>query len=91
MAGDAEDWISNANEIVTSMQESNPVDDEMNEDEDNESSKGPSNADLFSVLETAMKWYKQQSRVLSYSTTAAQENHETLQQKTKVYNGTAKN
>ncbi|GFV30313.1 uncharacterized protein TNCV_97881 [Trichonephila clavipes] len=27
----------------------------------NESSKGPSNADTFSALETAMEWYKQQS------------------------------
>ncbi|GFY17429.1 hypothetical protein TNCV_658421 [Trichonephila clavipes] len=27
----------------------------------NESSKGPSNADAFSALETAMEWYEQQS------------------------------
>ncbi|GFW06828.1 integrase catalytic domain-containing protein [Trichonephila clavipes] len=36
----------------------------MDEDKDNnknESSKGPSNADAFSALETAMEWYKQQS------------------------------
>ncbi|GFX69060.1 uncharacterized protein TNCV_4945601 [Trichonephila clavipes] len=50
--------------IVTFVQaESNPVDDEMDEDEDNnnESSKGPSNADAFSALETAKEWYEQQS------------------------------
>ncbi|GFX99097.1 hypothetical protein TNCV_2492781 [Trichonephila clavipes] len=79
-------------EIVTSIQgESDPVDDETDEDEDNnnESSKSPSNADAFSVLETAMEWYEQQS-VLSYSTTAAQENR-SCSEKTKVYNGAAKN
>ncbi|GFX92192.1 uncharacterized protein TNCV_1741121 [Trichonephila clavipes] len=50
-------------EIVTSVQEeSDPVDDETDEDEDNnESSKGPSNADVFSALEAAMEWYEQQS------------------------------
>ncbi|GFV51350.1 hypothetical protein TNCV_4687131 [Trichonephila clavipes] len=32
----------NNDEIVTSVQESDPVDDETDEDEDNESSKGPS-------------------------------------------------
>ncbi|GFU83642.1 uncharacterized protein TNCV_1411801 [Trichonephila clavipes] len=45
-------------------EESDPVDDETDEDEDNnnsESSKGPSNADAFSALETAMEWYEQQS------------------------------
>ncbi|GFT13244.1 uncharacterized protein TNCV_4077011 [Trichonephila clavipes] len=56
--------ISNA-EIGTSvLEESDPVDDEMDEDEDNnnnESNKGPSNADVFSALETAMEWYEQQS------------------------------
>ncbi|PRD27866.1 UNVERIFIED_CONTAM: hypothetical protein NCL1_34129 [Trichonephila clavipes] len=54
----------NDDEIVTSMQEeSDPVEDETDEDEENynESSKGPSNADAFSALETAMKWYEQQS------------------------------
>ncbi|GFU29312.1 uncharacterized protein TNCV_3334981 [Trichonephila clavipes] len=52
----------NDDEIVTSVQaESDPVDDETNEDEgnNNESSKGPSK---FSVLETAMEWYKPQSQ-----------------------------
>ncbi|GFS72481.1 uncharacterized protein TNCV_2116261 [Trichonephila clavipes] len=54
----------NDDEIVTSVQaESDPVDDEMDEDEDNnnESSKGSPNADAFSALETAMEWYEQQS------------------------------
>ncbi|GFU71408.1 hypothetical protein TNCV_2584791 [Trichonephila clavipes] len=50
----------NDDEIVTFMQkESNPVNDKTVEDEDNnnnESSKGPSNADAFSALETAMEW-----------------------------------
>ncbi|GFW96083.1 uncharacterized protein TNCV_957971 [Trichonephila clavipes] len=52
-------------EIVTFvLEESDPVDDETNEDEgnnNNESSKGPSKADTFSALETAMEWYEQQS------------------------------
>ncbi|GFW82938.1 uncharacterized protein TNCV_2209901 [Trichonephila clavipes] len=39
---------------------------------------------------TAMEWYEQQS-VLSHSTTAAQENQRRFSEKTKVYNGTAKN
>ncbi|GFS47916.1 hypothetical protein TNCV_3598871 [Trichonephila clavipes] len=49
--------------IVASVhEESDPADDEMDEDEDNnESSKGPSNADAFSALETAMEWYEHQS------------------------------
>ncbi|GFS79107.1 hypothetical protein TNCV_4408311 [Trichonephila clavipes] len=47
----------NDNEIVTSVQEeSDPVDDETDEDKDNnKSSKGPSNADAFSPLETAVQ------------------------------------
>ncbi|PRD21062.1 UNVERIFIED_CONTAM: hypothetical protein NCL1_52895 [Trichonephila clavipes] len=54
----------NDDEIVTSvLVESDPVDDEMDEDEDNNvSSKGPSNADAFSALEAAMEWYRQQSK-----------------------------
>ncbi|GFW75633.1 uncharacterized protein TNCV_4428161 [Trichonephila clavipes] len=60
MAHDAEYCgfqMLNDDEIVTSVQEeSDPVDDETDEDEDNnESNKGPSNADLFSALETAME------------------------------------
>ncbi|GFV78800.1 hypothetical protein TNCV_4079001 [Trichonephila clavipes] len=55
-------------EIMTSVQEeSNPVDGETDEDEDNnkyESSKGPSNIEAFSALETAMERYEQQSAVL---------------------------
>ncbi|GFV15474.1 hypothetical protein TNCV_4835001 [Trichonephila clavipes] len=46
-------------DIVSSVQaESNPVDDETDQDEDknNESSKGPSNAGTFSALETATEW-----------------------------------
>ncbi|GFX54193.1 uncharacterized protein TNCV_2338291 [Trichonephila clavipes] len=50
-------------EIVTSVQEEcDPVDDETDEDEEdnnNESCKGPSNADTFSVLGTAMEWCEQ--------------------------------
>ncbi|GFU65081.1 uncharacterized protein TNCV_1351971 [Trichonephila clavipes] len=55
----------NDDEIVTSVREqSDPVDDETGEAEDNnnsESSKGPSNADAFSALETGMEGYEQQS------------------------------
>ncbi|GFS85805.1 uncharacterized protein TNCV_2973481 [Trichonephila clavipes] len=65
MACDAEDCgfqMLNDDEILTSVQEeSDPVDNETNEDEDNnnnESSKGPSKADEFSALETAMEWYE---------------------------------
>ncbi|GFV69921.1 uncharacterized protein TNCV_1982881 [Trichonephila clavipes] len=68
MACDSEDCgfqMLNDDKIATSVQEeSDPVDYEMDEDEDNnsnESSKGPSNADAFSVLETVMEWYEQQS------------------------------
>ncbi|GFV64254.1 uncharacterized protein TNCV_3000191 [Trichonephila clavipes] len=57
MTCDAEDCgfqMLNDDEIVTSVQEeSNPV-----EDETDESSKGPSNADTFSALATAMEWYQ---------------------------------
>ncbi|GFW77348.1 transposon Tf2-6 polyprotein [Trichonephila clavipes] len=60
MACDAEDYgfqMLNDDEIVTSVQEeSDPVGDETDENENNnESSKGPSNADSFSALETAME------------------------------------
>ncbi|GFU94271.1 uncharacterized protein TNCV_3980721 [Trichonephila clavipes] len=56
----------NDDEIVTSVQEeSYPVDDKTDEDEDNnnnnEKRKGSSNANEFSVLDTAMEWYEQQS------------------------------
>ncbi|GFV67887.1 uncharacterized protein TNCV_926531 [Trichonephila clavipes] len=67
MACDAEDCgfqMLNDDEIVTSVQESDPLDDETDEYEgnnNNESSKGPSNVDTFSALETAMEWYEKQS------------------------------
>ncbi|GFV97805.1 uncharacterized protein TNCV_2021201 [Trichonephila clavipes] len=67
MACNAEDCgfqVLNDDEIVTAMQEEyDPVDDEMDKEEDiiNESSKVPSNADVFYVLQTAMEWYEQQS------------------------------
>ncbi|GFU42145.1 uncharacterized protein TNCV_4553591 [Trichonephila clavipes] len=50
---------------ISVQKESNPVGDETDEEVDNnnnESSKGPSNANSFSVLETAMEWYDQQSK-----------------------------
>ncbi|GFV04563.1 uncharacterized protein TNCV_294401 [Trichonephila clavipes] len=54
----------NDDDIVTSVQaESDPLDDETDGDEDNnnESSKGPSNAGTFSALDTVMALYEQQS------------------------------
>ncbi|GFV71097.1 hypothetical protein TNCV_698881 [Trichonephila clavipes] len=52
-------------EIATSEpEESDPVDNETDEHEDNnnnESSRGTSNADAFSALETAMEWYEKES------------------------------
>ncbi|PRD27228.1 UNVERIFIED_CONTAM: hypothetical protein NCL1_35959 [Trichonephila clavipes] len=72
MVCDAEDCgfqTLNNDEIVASVhRDSDPVDDETDEDEDNNSierSKGPSNADAFSTLETAMEWYEQQSKFCS--------------------------
>ncbi|GFW55634.1 uncharacterized protein TNCV_120181 [Trichonephila clavipes] len=69
MACDAEECsfqMLNDDEIVTSVQEEcHPVDDETDEDEGNnnsESSKGPSKADVFSALEAAMEWCEQQSK-----------------------------
>ncbi|GFY36013.1 hypothetical protein TNCV_4843851 [Trichonephila clavipes] len=53
------------------------------------SSKGPSNANTFSALDTAMEWCEQQSEL--FSSTAAQENQKPCSEKTKVYNVTAKN
>ncbi|GFX61604.1 uncharacterized protein TNCV_5110911 [Trichonephila clavipes] len=96
MACDAEDCgfqILNDDEIVTSVQEeSDPVDDETDENEDNnnESSKDPSNSDAFSALDN-YGVVRTTIRVLSYSTTAAQENRRPFIEKTKVFNGTAKN
>ncbi|GFY21497.1 hypothetical protein TNCV_1166451 [Trichonephila clavipes] len=75
-------------EFKTDFVKSIPEFQETDEDEENynESSKGPSNADSFAALETAMEWYE-----LSYSTTAAQENRRPCIEKTKMDNGTAKN
>ncbi|PRD26891.1 UNVERIFIED_CONTAM: hypothetical protein NCL1_36860 [Trichonephila clavipes] len=68
MVCDAEDYgfqMLNDDEIVTSVQEeSDPADNETDKDEDNnnnENSKGPSNSDMFSALETATEWYEHQS------------------------------
>ncbi|GFW75607.1 uncharacterized protein TNCV_4427901 [Trichonephila clavipes] len=48
--------------LWSSASKSHPANDETDEDEDNnESSKGPSNAVAFSALETAMEWYEQRS------------------------------
>ncbi|GFV53833.1 cathepsin K [Trichonephila clavipes] len=64
---DAEDCgfqMLNDDEIGTSVQNSDPVLDETDEDEENnnnESSKGPSNVVAFSAIETAMEWYEQLS------------------------------
>ncbi|GFX72910.1 uncharacterized protein TNCV_1698071 [Trichonephila clavipes] len=90
MACDAEDCgfqMLNDGEIATSVQEeSDPVDDEMDEDEsnNNESTKDPSNDDAFSVLETATEWYEQQSAVLlnycrSRESETLQRKHECVQ------------
>ncbi|GFV46363.1 uncharacterized protein TNCV_3232521 [Trichonephila clavipes] len=84
----------NDDEIVTSvLVESDPVDDEMDEDEDNNvSSKGPSNADAFSALEAAMEWYRQQSKCCpTQLVLLKKENQRPCSEKTKVYNCTAKN
>ncbi|GFV83294.1 hypothetical protein TNCV_1900201 [Trichonephila clavipes] len=59
----------NDDEIVTSVQaESDPADDKTDEDEDNnnESSKDPSNAGTFYALETAMERYDQSAVLLNY-------------------------
>ncbi|GFX59489.1 hypothetical protein TNCV_3373661 [Trichonephila clavipes] len=65
MAFHAEDCgyqMLNNDGIAPSVQEeSDPVDDQTEEDEDNnsnESSKNPSNADAFSVLETSLERYE---------------------------------
>ncbi|GFT41154.1 hypothetical protein TNCV_5034351 [Trichonephila clavipes] len=86
---DAEDCGFVDDAIVTPVQEeSDPVDNETDEDEgnnNNESSKGPSNADAFSALKTAMERYEQQSAVLLKRV------RDLAAKKTKVYNGTEKN
>ncbi|GFX16882.1 uncharacterized protein TNCV_2518601 [Trichonephila clavipes] len=83
----------NNDEIRTSVQEeSDPVNDETDEDEDNnnESSKGPSNTDAFSALETAMEWYEQHSQYCPTQLLLL-ERIRSCSEKTKVYKGTAKN
>ncbi|GFT53449.1 uncharacterized protein TNCV_3324391 [Trichonephila clavipes] len=83
----------NDDEIKTSVQaESDPVDYETDENEDNNNENSKSIKcwrvfcvrDRYGVVRTTI-------RVLSYSTTAAQENQRPCSEKTKVYNGTAKN
>ncbi|PRD35262.1 UNVERIFIED_CONTAM: hypothetical protein NCL1_12061 [Trichonephila clavipes] len=70
----------NDNEIITSMhEESDPVDYEIDEDEDNND-----NENGYGVIRTTI-------RVKSDSNNAAQENQRPSSEKTKVYNGTAKN
>ncbi|GFT58511.1 hypothetical protein TNCV_1249961 [Trichonephila clavipes] len=82
----------NDDEIVTSVQEeSDPVDDEKNEDEDknnNKSRKGPSNADAFSALETAMYWYEQRSQCYPAPQLLLKRIRDCIE--ITVYNGTAK-
>ncbi|GFU04841.1 CCHC-type domain-containing protein [Trichonephila clavipes] len=69
MACEAEDCgfqMLNGDEIVTSVQEeSDLVNDETNEDENNhnESIKGPSNADALSALEADMEWCRLKNSV----------------------------
>ncbi|GFV83402.1 uncharacterized protein TNCV_3055491 [Trichonephila clavipes] len=92
MACDAEDCgfqMLNDDEIVTSVQEeSDPVDDEMDEDEDNnENSKGPSNADAFSALERATEWYKQQSESTVLLNYYRSKESDTLQRKNEGVQG----
>ncbi|GFX04162.1 uncharacterized protein TNCV_3973111 [Trichonephila clavipes] len=98
MACDAEDCgfhMLNDDEIVTSVQEEfDPVYEETDEDDNNnnESSKGPSNANarVFCVSDS-YGMERKTIGVLSYSTTAAQENQRPCSEKTKVYRGTEKN
>ncbi|PRD19743.1 UNVERIFIED_CONTAM: hypothetical protein NCL1_56500 [Trichonephila clavipes] len=75
--GDVDTWVAcdaedcgfqmlNDDEIVTYVQEeSDPVDEEDEDNNNSKSSKGPSNADALSALETAMEWYEQQARAKS--------------------------
>ncbi|GFT89403.1 uncharacterized protein TNCV_4386891 [Trichonephila clavipes] len=84
MTCDAEDCgfqMLRDDEIVTSVQdESDPVNDETDEAEDNtnnESSKGPSNADAFSTLETAMEWTVIRNAVLEPITSSREDKHVT--------------
>ncbi|GFX28677.1 uncharacterized protein TNCV_4860411 [Trichonephila clavipes] len=97
MACDAEDYgfqMLNADEIGTSVQEeSDPIDDETDENENNknESSKSPSNANAFSVIETTMECYEQQSECCPTQLLLLKRIKRHCSEKTKVYNDTAKN
>ncbi|GFV36114.1 hypothetical protein TNCV_4964621 [Trichonephila clavipes] len=76
-------------EIVTSTQAESDVDEtDENKDNNNESSKGIKCWDVFCVRDRVVRTT---IRELSYSTTAVQENRRPCSEKTKVYNGTAKN
>ncbi|GFS61396.1 hypothetical protein TNCV_3105731 [Trichonephila clavipes] len=66
-----------------------PVDGETEEDEDNnnrESSKGPSNADTFSELDTVMEWYELQSECCPTQLLLLERIGDIAAKKTKVYN-----
>ncbi|GFS47090.1 uncharacterized protein TNCV_2052841 [Trichonephila clavipes] len=94
-AEDCEFQLLNDDEIVTSVQEeSDPVDDETDEYEgnnNNESSKGPSNADAFSALESAMEWYEQESECCPTQVLLLKRIRDLAAKKNpKVYNVTAK-
>ncbi|GFV32962.1 uncharacterized protein TNCV_1746041 [Trichonephila clavipes] len=95
MTCDAEDCgfqMLNDDEIETSVKESDPVYKETAEYEDNniESSKGPSNADAFFALEIAMEWYEQQPESPSTQLLLLKRIRKPCREKTKVYNATAK-
>ncbi|GFU40089.1 uncharacterized protein TNCV_4692891 [Trichonephila clavipes] len=96
MACDAEDCgfqMLNDDEIVTSVQEeSDPVDDETDEDDDITTKVARVHQMLTSFcVRDSHRVVGITIRVLSYSTTASQENRRPCSEKTKVYNGTAKN
>ncbi|GFT73339.1 uncharacterized protein TNCV_4009531 [Trichonephila clavipes] len=79
-------------EIATSVQEYHSVDDETDEEEhnSNESSKGPSNSDVFSALEIAMELYEQQSECCPTQLLLLKRIRP-CSVKREVYNGTEKN
>ncbi|GFU44483.1 uncharacterized protein TNCV_1506061 [Trichonephila clavipes] len=92
MAYDAKDCgfqMLNDDEIATFVQEeSDPVNDETDKDEDNnnnESSRGPSNAEMFSALEIAMEWYEQQSECCSRDIAAKKRRCTMIQRKISDY------
>ncbi|GFV83463.1 uncharacterized protein TNCV_3056101 [Trichonephila clavipes] len=70
------------------QEESDPVDNETGEDEYNNNKVARVHqicvGDSYGVVRTTIK-------ILSYSTTASQENQRPCSEKTKVCNGTAKN